>query len=515
MSTNQTVGIKSLGRKAVLLVYPFLLAYCPIFALRNHNIAYVDLATILRTLILLTAGTAVIGAITYLFVRNLEKSSIIVSLIVILFLSYGHLYNLIGDKSGNPIRHRYLVGAEFLIFLVLTVLILNKDQVAKVVSQFLATASIILLIMILFESVRYDIGEYRAMAAVMQNEATNKGQSGGEQLPDFYLIILDAHTRSDVLKSRYGYDNSSFIQQLSEMGFYVSSCSQSNYASTLLSLESATYADYIQNIVEIGAVLPPLNGSALNRSLRSLGYKTIAFENRARGHFDLREDIRLSRNQMVFGKYDLRGGISEFEKMMIDTSLLRFVLNTELIPGFKDTTLEEWGRWEHYYQTHYILSELEKVPEIPGPKFIFAHIMVPHSPYIFAPDGSYLRTVRSTAGYRSNVEFIDSHLPAILHAIIEKSDPSPIIVVIGDHGPSTRRTITKQMRMANLSAYLVNDAAKAQLFPTITPVNAFRIILNAHYGGNYPLLEDISYYAYKASQLPDAEIISNNCEVSP
>ncbi|HZD56361.1 MAG TPA: hypothetical protein VE136_06550, partial [Anaerolineales bacterium] len=318
-----------------------------------------------------------------------------------------------------------------------------------------------------------------------------------------------------VLKSRYGYDNSNFIRQLSEMGFYVSSCSQSNYASTLLSLESAAYADYIPNIVGDGGVLPPLNASAVNRSLRSLGYKTIAFENRARGHFDLREDIRLSRNQMVFGKYDLRAGITEFEKMMVDTSFLRFVLNTELIPGFDDTSLEEWERWEHYYQTHYILSELEKVPEIRGPKFVFAHIMVPHSPYIFAPDGSYLRTVRSTAGYRSNVEFIDNHLPAILHSIIEKSNPSPVIVVMGDHGPATRRSITKQMRMANLSAYLVNDAARAQLYPTITPVNAFRIILNAHYGTNYPLLEDLSYYAYKPSQLDDAEIIANNCEISP
>jgi arylsulfatase A-like enzyme len=200
---------------------------------------------------------------------------------------------------------------------------------------------------------------------------------------------------------------------------------------------------------------------------------------------------------------------------MVETSFLHFVVDTELIPGFDQNSLDDWEQWEHYYQTHYILSELEKMPETPGPKFVYAHIMVPHSPFIFAPDGTYLHNTNPIEGYRSNVEFIDNKLPSILQTIIEKSDPSPIIVVMGDHGPSTRKTITKEMRMATLNAYLVNDVAKAQLYPSITPINAFRIILNSHYGGNFPLLDDISYYAYKPSELPDAEIIVADCKATP
>lgn len=515
MSNNQSVGKKSLWYNAVLLIYPFLLAYYPILALRNHNIVYVDLPTILRTLLLVTAGTAVIAAVTYLLVRNLEKSSIIVSLIVILFLSYGHIYNQLENSVGSPIRHRYLAGAGTLILLLVTILVLKKDRVARVLSQFLAAASIVLIAMVLYESVKYDFGVYRAIAAAAREEASNTNYQGAEKPPDFYLIILDGHTRSDVLKDRFDYDNWSFVQQLNGMGFYVSSCSQSNYASTKLSLVSAMFVDYIRNFVEDGMVLPPLETSPVNKMLKSLGYKTIAFENRARGQFDLKEDIHLSRNQMAFGDIDLRGGINEFEKMMVETSFMRFVVDTELIPGFDQDSLDDWEQWEHYYQTHYILSELEKMPETPGPKFVYAHIMVPHSPFIFAPDGTYLHNTNPIEGYRSNVEFIDNELPLILKTIIEKSDPSPIIVVMGDHGPSTRKTITREMRMATLNAYLVNDVAKAQLYPSITPINAFRIILNSHYGGNFPLLDDISYYAYKPSELPDAEIIVTDCQTTP
>jgi hypothetical protein len=399
--------------------------------------------------------------------------------------------------------------------LVVTLFILKNGQAARVISQFLAAVSIVLLVLVLFESVRYDIGVNRATAAAAQNDAPKTTSLLDDNLPDVYLIILDAHTRSDVLRSRFEYDNTKFVNELNEMGFYVASCSQSNYASTKLSLVSSMYADYIQNIVDEGEILPSLKSSAINQALRGLGYTTITYENRTRGHFDLKEDIRLSRNQMAFGKFDLRGGISEFEKMIVDTSFLRFLIDTELFPGFDDNTLLEWELWEHYYQTHYILSDLENMPEKPGPKFVFAHIMVPHSPFIFHPDGSYQRITNPIDGYRSNVEFIDNRLPSTLHNIIEKSETPPIIIIMGDHGPSTRKTITNEMRMAILGAFLVNDSAKAQFYPTVTPINAFRIILNEHFGGAYPLLEDVSYYAYETSKIPNSKVIANNCQSAP
>ena len=498
--------------RALLFLYPFLLAYYPILALRNHNILYVDLATILRSLLLATAGTAALLALTTLLVRSPEKASAITAVTVALFLSYGHLYTQLEQALGEPVRHRYLAAGELAVWLALVGLVLKKDQAARALAQFLAAASLVLVALVVFESARYDLEVSRATASAMGLESAQARSPEEIELPDFYLIILDAHTRSDVLREVFGYDNGGFIQQLRDMGFYVSECSQSNYASTILSLTSALSGNYVQDIVEEGQVLPSLKSSALNQALEARGYTTIAFENRSRGQFDLKEDVHLARNQLAFGRFDLRGGINEFEKMMVETSFLGFVVNAKLIPGLNETSLEEWEYWEHYYQTHYILSELENLPDVPGPKFVYAHLMVPHPPYIFTPDGAYDHKFRQIEGYRSNVQFIDSRLPGILNTLLEKSDPRPVIVVMGDHGPPTHRNVTEGMRMATLNAYLVNDAAQAQLYPTITPVNAFRVILNAHYGGDYPLLEDASYYAYKAQQLEGAERIANACK---
>ncbi len=131
MSNNQSVGKKLFSYNTVLLIYPFLLAYYPIFALRNHNISYVDFSSILRSLILVTAGTVVIYAVTFFFIRNKEKSSIITSSIVILFLSYGQIYNQLENSAVIPIRHRYLLGASSLVFMLVVVLVLKKAQVVR------------------------------------------------------------------------------------------------------------------------------------------------------------------------------------------------------------------------------------------------------------------------------------------------------------------------------------------------------------------------------------------------
>ncbi|MGW8249954.1 MAG: sulfatase-like hydrolase/transferase, partial [Anaerolineales bacterium] len=434
MSSNPTVEKRPFWYSAILLVYPFSIAYYPIFALRNHNIEYVDFSAILRSLILATAGTLLIGVVAFLISRSLEKSSVIASTFVILFLSYGQIYNQLEAFTGSVIRHRYLLGAELLVLLLVIFLVIKSDQVARVFSQFLAVVSLVLMIMVIYQSLGYDWGEYRASAAVQQGKVLNTSTQGAQELPDFYLIILDGNTRSDVLKARFGYDNSSFIQQLTDLGFYVAGCGQSNYASTKLSLVSAMYVDYIQDFIEAGIVLPPLENSPVNETLKSLGYQTITFENRARGQFDLNEDILLARSQNPLGNFVPLGGINEFEKMMVETSFVRFIVDTELIPGFDQDRLEEAEQWEHYYQTHYILTELTNLPETAGPKFVYAHIMVPHSPFIFAPDGSYQNNNDPIDGYRSNVEFIDNQLPSILRTIIEKSDPTPIIIVMGDHG---------------------------------------------------------------------------------
>ncbi|HET6823073.1 MAG TPA: hypothetical protein VFH34_10510, partial [Anaerolineales bacterium] len=98
-----------------------------------------------------------------------------------------------------------------------------------------------------------------------------------------------------------------------------------------------------------------------------------------------------------------------------------------------------------------------------------------------------------------------------IHAILDRSEQPPVILLMGDHGPPPGRFATQEDRLKILNAYYVDDAVKEKLYDSISPVNSFRLILNEYFGMNYPLLEDTSYSAYKLNQLGDVSVMENTC----
>ncbi len=254
-------------------------------------------------------------------------------------------------------------------------------------------------------------------------------------LMNIYLIILDAYTRTDVLKEITGYDNTPFINELSEMGLYIGDCSHSNYAGTKLSLPSVMNLNYLPEVMGDTSTIPRLKSSVVIQTLAHLGYTTIAFENRAKGHFTIGEDLHLSRNPLLFENIDLFSGITEFESMLIETSMLRLLFDMNgILPESIINQTKDSEHYDHFLQTKFILNKLGEVHNIEGPIFVFAHINVPHRPYVFSPTGEYIN-LSGKDGYRSNVEYLNSVVPDMLRKIIENSKVPPIIIIMGDHGP--------------------------------------------------------------------------------
>jgi hypothetical protein len=269
--------------------------------------------------------------------------------------------------------------------------------------------------------------------------------------------------------------------------------------------------DYIQ-LVNGHDRIPALKATPFLETLRAHGYSVIRFENYVSGQFDLGADLTLSRHQFALGEISVSGGLNEFEQIMLNTSITRLFLDTEIIPGFNENELVKLGYYEHYLQTKYILAKLPDVPKLKSPKFVFVHILVPHIPQVFTPDGNF-RYPEDTSknGYRDNAEFIDKSIFTAIQSILAESEKPPVIVLMGDHGPPANLG-SPELRMHNLDAYLVDADAKAKLYNSITPVNSFRIILDSYFNSDYPLLDDVSYYAYQLRQLKNSPtIIKNNC----
>ncbi len=486
--------------------FPFLISIYPVIALSSINLGYINFNSIFRSLIITLIVTSVLLVSLSLITRSKEKGKLLTTGFILIFFSYGQVYDFLITKLSLTVHHRYLFIIFLFLILLIAWLILRTKTVSKSLEKFLTTTSAILVIISIIPMVKYSvtnaISQSKDKKAVVFNP-----QIQNLPRPDIYLIILDSYTRADILQQNFQFDNTSFLNQLMDLGFYVADCSQSNYPSTKYSLSSLMEVNYLQDI-NPDASLEPFSSTFVTKSLRSLGYSVYSFENWSKGHFDLGEDKQFSRNNPKFGLNLSSAGLNEFETMLLKTTLFRIIFDMpQLVPGFDPLHLEYY---EHFEQVKYTLAELPNMPSLEGPKFVFVHFMVPHEPYIFTPKGEYKYNGNVYKGYPANISFINNNLPAILKKIIDGSKIPPVIIIQGDHGPNLNPT-PQAIRHSILNAYFVNAAAKNLLYPSITPVNSFRVIFDAYFGEKLDLIPDKSYYAYTPNKMTDENLVSNQC----
>jgi hypothetical protein len=156
---------------------------------------------------------------------------------------------------------------------------------------------------------------------------------------------------------------------------------------------------------------------------------------------------------------------------------------------------------------------LERIPgEIAGPKFVFAHIILPHPPFVFDEQGNAvnypepLSAEEYAKAYRAQVIYLNQRLLPLLQTILAESNPPPIIILQGDTGPGR---VSHSGRMAILSALYL--PGYADVLPTsLTPVNNFRLVFDAYFNASLTRLEDDSYFSLYTAPY-DFEPVPNTC----
>lgn len=313
--------------------------------------------------------------------------------------------------------------------------------------------------------------------------------------PDIYFILLDGYARADVLAEHYGFDNSPFLDALRARGFQVSDASRSNFYWTFLSLGSALNLDYVQPL--LGDALDPasrdrtelyrfLRDNQAARYLRQRGYRFVQLQSTWGGTgSNPFADEFLPCHAGLFG--------NEYLRAVADASWLR-ALESKASLDVANCHLRNF-------------ETLAMQARSPGPKFVLAHFMPPHHPYLFDHDGNVLRRAtisdqfefqkrlwEDRASYVEQLRYVNRRIGEIVARLIADSPRPPAIVLVSDHGPNLRQGIypteERRIRLSNLTAMYLPGAPPGYLPADATPVNHLRRVFNLYFDAKLPLLPD-------------------------
>ncbi len=501
--------------KRTIPYHVFLFAIAPILILLGNNIDQVEFSAGVRSLLL----SIFVAGVLFIFLRLILKRWLfaagITSIGVVLFYSYGHVYEWVRSLGvfGLTIgRHRFLLPIWFLILASSFWWLRKKERDLSRWTAALNTMALVTCLLPVIQILTFRFQSWTAQSRMLDLREEEGSFALQEQSapPDIYYFILDGYTRDDVLLEVFQYDNSPFLERLEEMGFYIARCGRSNYSQTNLAMASTFNMDYLQNLKD-GAIvrgtpasIPGLIRQNKVRSLfEDLEYTIVAFETGFYAIQWMDADFYLAppRSSSV-GEFVNVTKINGFEAMLLRTSAVWILIDAVNLPEHLHRFIPDldYPNEISRERTLFVLDqfEFERVPSIQGPKFVYTHLIMPHFPYVFDQEGNFVKEdlkSNDLEGYRNQLNYTNLVIEPIVRDLVQNSNTPPVVILQGDHG---MRKIPEE-RVAILNAYYLPGGGTRWLYPSISPVNSFRVILNHYFGGNFELLDDESYFSsYKA-----------------
>ncbi len=513
-------------KKLTIVLHPFFFAVYPVIRYYAHNITEVQPNVILRPLAVVLLACVVMVGFFHLVMRDWQRGGLAITLIWIMFSSYGHVYSwLVGFTQPR---------ADVLAAVWASVLILGLWGIGRVMRGGAAPLTVFLNVTggaaLLLASV--NIGVF-ALQSLNYRRAASQTQpvglpaaptaSGLAARPDIYYIILDGYARRDVQETIYDIHEFPLHDFLAEKGFYVAENAHSNYAYTAQSLSASLNMDYLDRLVQVDPNLnsrEPLQDlieeNQVVQTLREQGYTIVAFES---GYPPT--EIQ---SADVFVRSSLPGEMNDFEQGLLSGSVMILSVDRMMPVIYRQKILNRFDL-------------IATQAAVEGPKFVFIHLTVPHPPFLFDEqgrpvvitgqqdadgrdvgvnkmDGSFFIGGREPyiRGYRGQLMFVNHKIMAAIDAILAQSKTRPVIILQSDHGPgaylklsSIEETCVGE-RFSILNAYYLPEEAQQDLYPDITPVNSFRLLFNHLFGAQYALLPDRSYFNVEDRPFDPAEV---------
>lgn len=493
-----------LRRIATLPLYPFLAAAFPVVYLYAQNVQ----EAISPFEILLPLGLSLgITSLVVLGFRAMTRSwaagALIGLLLLTLFFTYGMAWQWLSEML---LGQWVLLGAWALLAVIGVSLVWRLGGWVQRLTAPLNAIGIVVLGFNLVIVGTFFLNVRPAVAVTGPGLTMSPAPAPGQRLPDVYWVILDRYGSGNVLEKYFDYDNSPFLDELRADGFYIAEHATANYLKTALSLVSSRNLEYLgfdelrdqaKSDRDWGPLHRQLNDPfQVQHYLGSVGYRFIHL-----GTFW--GPTKLHRSAEINYVYDQLS--SEFLDVLTGWTMLSALQDLGPEAPF------DWRR-NRWNQTRYEWDSLNRASSLGGPKFVHAHFALPHDPYVFHADGSFVSAEDEEerareVNYVDQLQFANAKVLEWLDSLLSvPADEQPIVIIQADEGPfpirygrnerafdwTTATPEELEEKFGILSAFHLPGKTPddAGLYDSITPVNQFRAIFGAYFGLDLPPLPD-------------------------
>ncbi len=425
----------------LILTHPFLFSIIFVIMPFTQYAGLIPPGQIILPLIAVCAFTVLLYFFIKLLVKKTGTAIALLSPLLIVFCNYGTVYEYISSyTSGTYLKTVILAASSIIIlfafvFYIIKLLRFSENRINKINKVFCVIAGILIIYNV------YSI-TMQSVAYAKTNETLDtkyiSTQKQPEHRPDIYFIILDEYAAPSQMRSYFNYDMSPFVKYLNQKGFITSEMITNSLATASIlegrlnikpvkrhdsKSSTGSFSDSflqsmnILNTYEEERMIRLRNNKVVNY-LKSIGYQYIHM-----GSWFAQTRY----NQLADKNYNFYGlqFKDELSAIIASNSILRLAFVNKYF--VRRSVLDAFNALKDVIAIHN------------NPKFVFAHIICPHSPYVFGPNGEKFSTIEggsmdSKKRYLDQHIFITKKVKELVEHKLSSSRTAPVIIIQADHG---------------------------------------------------------------------------------
>lgn len=486
-----TTKIKSiLGRKVLFL---FLLPIMWVLHGYLNNYGLIPEKDALLLALLYCGVALVLAGIFWLFYRNIFKAALLSFVLLCLQFFFGPIHDFLKETFPGTIFSKY----SFLLPFIFILVIATAVYLARSKKTFYRTTTYLNTLFLIFIITDSFLLAFSNSKREKNNTESNFTFSPCDTCskPDIYLIVADGYPGNRQLKDLFRFDNSDFENALRQRGFFIVDSSMSNYNFTPFSIASMLDMNYLNNIRGINSdkndmriCYNTIKNAQLFHFLKKINYRIYNFS-----IFDLE-------NQPSFTKPTF---LQRKTKPILSQTLLYRLkqdLGYHLASTLRIQSVIKNLRKKDLHNNNSILKKTISTPTKINkhPKFIYAHLVMPHYPYYFDSSGNETNYKFLTEEYNTNKDAFIGYLKyankvylKLIDTIKSQSEHEPIIIFLSDHGfREFEYPVKEKYHFMNINALNIPKSSYKSFYKGLSNINTFRIILKEVFNQKIELIND-------------------------